>query len=105
MDFLCPEKSSFKLKLALTDDDGSPLTPIDSISWWVGKPRSTTPIIEKTEVVSPAADSEIIVPAEASICTGRGNEKRFVIVRVENGLNVGHQQFDYEVENLNLVPY
>ena len=103
--FECPEKSSFNLKLALTDEEGNDLINVDKIEWWVGRPRQETPIIDKTDVIDPSYDSVILIPAEANICEGQGNEERFIIIRVEAGDHIRHKQFDYVVINLGLVPY
>ncbi len=106
MEFLCPEKTSFDLKLNLKDQSGAVLNPVNAISWWVGRPRQDDPVIPRQEVQDPAADSVINIPAEANICTHpRRDEQRFVIVRAESGVNVAHEQFDYTIRNLNQVPY
>jgi len=101
----CPEKSSFCLNVVLKDSNGAPLTPIDEVKWWVGKPREDDPIIEKTEVESPEADMDIVVPKEANICTSGRDEERFVIVMVRSGVHTVYKQFDYSVINYSLVPY
>lgn len=102
--FEVDEKSSFDLDIELVDKNGNPLSPIDAIEWWVGKPREDTPIIAK-QIETPATSLTITVPAIANICTTDRDEDRFVIVRVESGTRVRHQQYDYVVKNLNLVPY
>lgn len=100
------EKSSFCIDVILTDRDGEPLSPITSVSWWVGKPGSDDLIIEKQEIVNPTSDIEIVVPAEASICTGKRNEKRFLIVRVQSGSeHVKHSRYEWEIKAMDTVPY
>ncbi len=103
--FNCPENSSFCLKLELLDKVGDPLSPIDHISWWVGKPREEQAVILETNVTSPVWDLEIVIPKEANICSGKRDEPRFIIVKVVSGLHVKCSQFDYMVKNLGLVPY
>ena len=105
--FEITESSSFELEVALTDKDGDPLEVIDSVSWWVGKPKSETPIIEKQDVdlEDIAATMTLIIPAEANICSARKNEDRFVIVRVTSGSHVKHVQYEYSVEAMDTVPY
>ena len=105
MSFEKNEKSSFCLAVELLDRHGKPLSPIDSVSWWVGKPKSDTPVYPKHQVAEPLSSFEIIVPAEANICSGSKNESKFLIVRVQSGPHVEHKAFEYTVIALNTVPY
>ena len=103
--FEITEKSSFCLPVTLTDRNGDPLSPIDSISWWVGKPKSALPIIEKQELETLEAEFELTIPAEANICSGTKDEKRFVMIRAASGDHVKHMAFEYTIEAYYTVPY
>lgn len=103
--FECKENSSFCLTVTLTDENGTALTPIHKVEWWVGKPRQDEPVVEKTVVDSPDSEFTITIPPEANICTSGRDEERYVVVRVESTPYVKHIQYDYAVENLGLVPY
>lgn len=106
MGFEINEKSSFCLPFTLTDKDGEPLSPVTSVSWWIGIPGTPTILVPKQEVDSPTYQVEIVVPAEANICSGDKKEKRFVAVRVQSGdEHVKHAAFTYSVKALDAVPY
>lgn len=104
--FEVDESSSFCLAVELTDKDDNPLDDIDSIEWWVGKPKSEEPIIEVQTIEEPFSPSfEIIIPAEANICSGTRDEDRFVIMKVVSGDHVRHKSYEYTVLAKYTVPY
>ena len=106
MSFEVNEGSSFCLTVTLTDDEGSALSPIDSVKWWVGKPKSDVPVLEEQTVTGPTATLELIIPAEAHVCAGRKDEARFVVVFVQSGQeHFKHEWFDYTVKAKDTVPY
>lgn len=106
MSFTVNEKSSFCLNVLLKDSDGEPLSPIDSVKWWVGKPKSDVPVLEEQTVSSPTAEMELIIPAEAHVCSGRKDEGRFVVVQVQSGADhLQHDWFEYTVKAQYTVPY
>jgi len=103
----CSEGSSFCLNAVLTNQDGNPLDPIDSIYWWVGKPKSDEVIVAKTAVASISATPKIVVPIEANICTNERNkdEKRFLVIEAKSGVHTRTEEFEWTVKNLGLTPY
>lgn len=106
MPFMVNEKSSFCLNVSLKDSDGEPLSPIDSVKWWVGKPKSDVPVLEEQTVSSPTAELELIIPASAHVCAGRRDEGRFVVVQVQSGADhLKHEWFEYTVKAQYTVPY
>jgi hypothetical protein len=106
MSFEVNEGSSFCLNVLLKDSDGEPLSPIDSVKWWVGKPKSDVPVLEEQTVTGPTAEMELIIPASAHICSGRKDEGRFVVVQVQSGADhLKHDWFEYTVLAQYTVPY
>lgn len=106
MSFEVNEGSSFCLNVLLKDTDGEPLSPIDSVKWWVGKPKSDVPVLEEQVVTGPTATLELIIPASAHVCAGRRDEERFVVVFAQSGTDhFKHEWFDYTVKAKDTVPY
>ena len=105
-DFWVNENSSFCLTVTLTGRDGNPLSPIDAVRWWVGRPKDTDPTYPIQTVVGPTAEIELVIPAEANICSRRRDEERFVVVQIESGVeHMKHEWFKYGVRAQDIVPY
>ena len=106
MSFEVNEGSSFCLNVLLKNTDGEPLSPIDSVKWWVGKPKSDVPVLEEQTVSGPTAELELIIPATAHVCAGKRDEERFVVVQVTSGTDhLKHEWFEYKVKAQFTVPY
>lgn len=106
MSFEVNEGSSFCLTVTLKDSDGVALSLIDSVKWWVGKPKSDVPVLEEQTVPDPSATMELIIPASVHICSGRRDEGRFIVVQVQSGNDhIKHEWFEYTVKAQNTVPY
>ena len=106
MRFEVNEGSSFCLTVTLTDSGGEALSPINSVKWWVGRPKSDVPVLKEQTISEPTAELELIIPASAHICAGRHDEGRFVVVQVQSGVNhLKHEWFEYTVKAQYTVPY